>query len=306
VVELSKDGQFEAVKNSKEGFQLFYIPEVKVGTALSGSTKIKRLNPTMCEEYLEVIFEANFQRLMREAILMKTLMSIEDKHGLIVHKLPIAVVYCDNGQTNPLMMFKNRDCSQAWFKFLRDLKISLTEDNTIKKEAEPIIEFTQSPRTTKSLDTFPNIHWHTKKVIFHITTMMDEEQTRRLVGNDNAVIFFKNEGEAFDPSEISLLGNMPQTFLVVQPSGEKYRISSFHRKSSLDCPPAIPKGYLFHPEELSNFILCKLYNGVLTAFTCPPMNRLIQTPRGVAIAEIIDKYLQSKATGKGNFLKLVK
>jgi len=133
--------------------------------------------------------------------------------------------------------------------------------------------------------------------------MMDAEQNRRLVGNDQAFICFKDEGEALDTSEITLLGNMPQIFLVVQPYAGKYRISSIHRKSCMDCTPGIPKGCLFEPEDIFDYILCKLYNGVLTAFTCPPMNRLMQTPRAVAIAEIVDKYFQTK-NSKPNFLKL--
>jgi len=172
---------------------------------------------------------------------------------------------------------------------------------------DPIDPAVVQPTAPKLLDAFPIATWHSKKIIYHLTSIMDEEQTRRLVGNDNAFIFFKDENESFDPSEISLLGNMSQTFIVVQPNLNKYRISSFHRKSSLDSSPGIPKGYLFEPEEISDFILCKLYNGVLTAFTCPPMNRLIQTPRGVAITEMIDKYLQTRTnTVKGNFLKFSK
>jgi len=156
---------------------------------------------------------------------------------------------------------------------------------------------------SKNVDVLPTVIWHSKKVNWHVTTMMDAEQIRRLVGNDQAFICFKDEGESFDSSELTQLGNMPQIFVVVQPYAGKYRVNSIHRKSSVDCSPGIPKGYLFEPEDIFDFILCKLYNGALTAFTCPPMNRLIQTPRSVIINEIVDKYVQSK-NSRGTFLKL--
>jgi len=129
-----------------------------------------------------------------------------------------------------------------------------------------------------------------------VAPSMDEEQHRRLVGNDNAILFFKDSGEPFDPSDVTHLGNMPQGFMVVQPYGNKYRLGCFHRRALTGAiAPGLQKGYLFDPEDLYDFILCKLHNGILTAFTCPPMNRLVQRPRAVAITETIEKAILSKS-----------
>lgn len=61
--------------------------------------------------------------------------------------------------------------------------------------------------------------------------MLNEEQQRRLIGNDNAVLFFKDEGEPFNPLHIQEMGIMPQCYVVVQPHGEEaYRWASLSRQ----------------------------------------------------------------------------
>lgn len=52
--------------------------------------------------------------------------------------------------------------------------------------------------------------------------MMNEEEQRRLIGNDNVVLFFKDEGEPFNPIHVEEMGLMPQCFVVVQPHGEGF------------------------------------------------------------------------------------
>jgi len=68
-------------------------------------------------------------------------------------------------------------------------------------------------------------------VLFDVAAYMNSEQHRRLIGNDQVTIFFKDEGEPFDPSGIDSIGVVPQIFLVVQPYQNKYRITSFRRKN---------------------------------------------------------------------------
>lgn len=61
-------------------------------------------------------------------------------------------------------------------------------------------------------------------VLWHFAPIMTEEQQRSFIGNNNAVIFFKDEGEAFNPSLVGNMGAMPQVFLVVQPFKGQYRL----------------------------------------------------------------------------------
>jgi len=279
-----------------------------------------------CEPYLEVLFDANFQRV-KESSFMRQIMFLEEKHGLNLPKLMVAVIYCQSGQTDPLVMFKNRDIqSPAWHKFLQDMSITPSRDvattentehdkTTNPEEPKDDVNLTSpsygllphlttnSSIPTPVIDDFPSRIWKSKKVVFHVAPLMDDEQHRRLVGNDNAIIFFKDFGDPFDPSDVTQLGNMAQSFIVVQPHGNKYRLGCFHRRSLAGYTPGLQKGYLFDPGDICDFILCKLHNGILTAYTCPPMNRLIQRPRAVAIAETIEKHILSKS-GKTNFFKI--
>lgn len=77
----------------------------------------------------------------------------------------------------------------------------------------------------------------------NLATKMDAEQVRRLVGNDNCIVIFVDEGTVicdllffkfsyfllggvFNPILSSEFGLMPQFFVVVQPFGSKYRYVS--------------------------------------------------------------------------------
>lgn len=125
---------------------------------------------------------------------------------------------------------------------------------------------------------------------------MDSEQVRRLVGNDNCIVIFVDEGieisnlliyldlgGVFDPLLSSEFGVMPQFFVVVQPFGPKYRYSTFHhdfehnlihffrvggyyRKNVGSFNPMFTKG-LLDREDLLDFVLAKCeYSYIITAF----------------------------------------
>jgi hypothetical protein len=95
-------------------------------------------------------------------------------------------------------------------------------------------------------------------VIYHVSVMMGAEGHRRLIGNDVCTIFFRDEGsEPFDVASVTNLGTMPQIFILVQPKGDKYMISSFSRKTIKPYAPAIPKNHLFTLKEAKGFILTK-------------------------------------------------
>jgi hypothetical protein len=54
-------------------------------------------------------------------------------------------------------------------------------------------------------------------VYWYITTELEEEQIRRLVGNSLGVIFFHESEVPFDPARTENLGNVTQGFTVVKP-----------------------------------------------------------------------------------------
>lgn len=65
-------------------------------------------------------------------------------------------------------------------------------------------------------------------VIWHPAPFFNQEERRRLIGNDSATLFFKDRGDPFDPTETEKLGAMPQFYVVVQPhNNERYRCLFF-------------------------------------------------------------------------------
>jgi len=119
---------------------------------------------------------------------------------------------------------------------------------------------------------------------------MTDDQQRRLIGNDVALLIFKDEGEPFDPQKIVSLGAIPQVFVVVQPNKDKYRLGFFNKSSMLAFGPSLLKNALFSSKLIADYILVKIYNGLVTSMACPPMNKLYERPRAAAIAEVIFRW----------------
>jgi len=58
----------------------------------------------------------------------------------------------------------------------------------------------------------------------------------------------------------------------------------------LSFAPSLLKNVLFSTKSIVDFVLVKLYNGVITSMLCPPMNKLYERPRAAAIAEVIFRW----------------
>jgi len=138
--------------------------------------------------------------------------------------------------------------------------------------------------------------WNDFDLIFHVSTLMDSEQHRRLIGNDVAVIFFKDSNvyqTAFDISKIDL-GTVPQVHCVVEPCKVDgttfYRTGFFSRTNVKPFGPKVPVDHLFDADSLRDFIFTKIANGYATAFLCPPLNRLYFKPRFATIETLVKQF----------------
>jgi len=56
----------------------------------------------------------------------------------------------------------------------------------------------------------------------------------------------------------------------------------------------MPSNYLFHSSRLQDFILKKVYNGLMQSRKYQPMKRLYETPRATTITEIATKFIKKK------------
>ena len=128
--------------------------------------------------------------------------------------------------------------------------------------------------------------------------MLTPDAHRRLIGNDIAVIFFRDHGvRALQLDEIDL-GTVPQVHAVVQPAAPgivseepAYHVNFFSRNGVREYGPRLPENICLRPKEMRDFVLCKMINGLVSAMVySAPMNRLWYRPRGAAIEDLVAKY----------------
>jgi len=54
--------------------------------------------------------------------------------------------------------------------------------------------------------------------------------------------------------------------------------------------PSLLKNALFSSKLIVDYVLVKIYNGLVTSMICPPMNKLYERPRAAAMAEVIFRW----------------
>jgi len=271
ILEEPLDGYFLCLRNNKKGFKEFTISVNDV----FGSTKSSKSVGARLTKYLSTMpdYSKNLIYRIKDPLLNIDIQSVERKHRQTKETgFRLAIIYCKTGQKNPLEMMKN-EMSESFNTFLTHMGIEKVEEDG------PV-----------------EIIWESYiPVLFDVAAYMNSEQHRRLIGNDQVTIFFKDEGEPFDPSGIDSIGVVPQIFLVVQPYQNKYRITSFRRKNiKKSFNPQMPSNYLFHSSRLQDFILKKVYNGLMQSRKYQPMKRLYETPRATTITEIATKFIKKK------------
>jgi len=213
---------------------------------------------------------------------------LEQKHMQKRVAMKIGLVYCRQGQRTPAEMFQNGrdgDCSSKFWDFV----------HLLGKRVEITESYTKYRGDMRPPGTAYYSVWKDVEIIYHVAPILNEEETRRLIGNDIMMLIFLEEGDDvyFDPSEIDKFGEVPQGFVVVQPVGDRYRIASFKKKNLTEHSPKPPIG-LIESREAKECILTKLYNGLLMTSYCPPMNRLFSKPRQDTLDDIVSKYLPLK------------
>jgi len=186
----------------------------------------------------------------------------------------IGVIYCNQGQRDPLKMFKNKP-SEEFDRFLDDMGVDKEKLKT----------------------GISSSSWKFLKVTWHLSPYETKEQHRRLIGNDLVLIFFLEAGsKRFDVINCDKLGVFPQIFIVVQAyKDNKYRVGTFYRKSLDVFDPPVPTNYIFDENEIQDYLMVKIYNGLMTTLYCPPMSKLFIEPRNTAIKELAQKCKEKKA-----------
>eukprot|EP01126_Amoeba_proteus_P048731 TRINITY_DN5655_c0_g1_i1.p1 TRINITY_DN5655_c0_g1~~TRINITY_DN5655_c0_g1_i1.p1 ORF type:complete len:391 (+),score=76.80 TRINITY_DN5655_c0_g1_i1:1081-2253(+) len=277
---ISVDGSegHHGVLNTRIGFKTFRMPKsVDVD-------KLSRRKPKIMaqvESWLDQRFKATFQWVKdNEEQFNEDLCKLHHLHGVRKKNFMLSVVYCKQGQFKPLDMMRNSplDLSVEARKFLDIMGITSKG------------EITQDDKSGQRA-----IDWYGRKIVWHCALMMNQEEQRRLIGNDNCVLFFKDEGSPFNPLYVNDMGVMPQCYVVVQPySNQGYRVAFFQRKQILTFGPSPMRNMIVSPEDIKDFVLTKLHNASLVCLICPPLVNLLSRPRAAAIQEVVEKHMKGK------------
>eukprot|EP01126_Amoeba_proteus_P003010 TRINITY_DN10981_c0_g1_i2.p1 TRINITY_DN10981_c0_g1~~TRINITY_DN10981_c0_g1_i2.p1 ORF type:complete len:200 (-),score=26.70 TRINITY_DN10981_c0_g1_i2:157-756(-) len=188
----------------------------------------------------------------------------------------VSIIYCREGESNPLKMMKTKEFSSHLNSFLEYMHI-----------------FTGPPPSgSENKSTLLETNWMNKIVNIYLSTQLNSEECRRLIGNCQAVIFFVEPSEVpFDLSQLDTMGGMPQCYFVIQPYQDVYRLAFIYRNKLTKFEPIIPCNVCLGKQSIRHVILTKLYNGYMVARTVPPISKLYEAPRQDSITTLAKEYI---------------
>eukprot|EP01124_Arcella_intermedia_P023296 TRINITY_DN3675_c0_g1_i1.p1 TRINITY_DN3675_c0_g1~~TRINITY_DN3675_c0_g1_i1.p1 ORF type:complete len:1217 (+),score=332.61 TRINITY_DN3675_c0_g1_i1:44-3652(+) len=208
-------------------------------------------------------------------------MQLEEKHCQKKSGIKVGIIYAKAGQVSGQSMLQNslETCPKSfldWLEFMGSV-IQLDKHQGYRGDMG----------TTGTT-------YHSKlahaEVIYHVSPLLNAEEQRRLVGNDIAIIIYREEGEQkFDPSGLGELGPVPQIFCLIQPFENNYRLAFFSNKNIRPFGPP-PPSQLLDKDQAKAFLLSKVHNGLVRVNDCSPMNRLWYVPRSETLARIVKQF----------------
>lgn len=269
---------YEALKTTAKGYEQFEVPTSSGGSLDIEQSILKSLQRDDPGAYL--IEDPGFP---------DEFVKIEEKHSQRRNAMKIGVVYCKPGQKTAQEMFSNVDCSPAFNNFVDTMGTSFELTN----------EWTKYRGDMRTPATICYFEWQTQalgiiEVVYHIAPRLTAEEHRRLLGNDIVILLFLEEDSPSQQTQLSVeqletFGEVPQVYLVIQPVKRKFRICSITRRTITPFLPPVPRNPLTF-QEVREWLLTKVYNGLCTTNYCPPMNRLFSVPRKAAIETVIEKF----------------
>eukprot|EP01127_Copromyxa_protea_P023905 TRINITY_DN9186_c0_g1_i1.p1 TRINITY_DN9186_c0_g1~~TRINITY_DN9186_c0_g1_i1.p1 ORF type:complete len:1018 (-),score=182.80 TRINITY_DN9186_c0_g1_i1:6-3059(-) len=227
------------------------------------------------------------------------LLNLEKKHSRKHDNLKIGVIYAKEnsdirllaeapppGENSKFWTFMNAMGevinTRGWTKYLGDF----ASDG---EDTERDTYFTQ---------------WDTVQVMYHVAPWLNEDQYRRLIGNDFLIVVFYESPQRvpFDFERCKKMGKVPHIFCVVSPcaKGEDlYYLNFFQKKTIVSFEPfSPPQGIPLTGAQVKQLLLTKLYNGAHETFKVAPLNALYTRPRYRTITELLANYPKSKQRPK--------
>lgn len=286
---------YEALLIDKHGHDRFQLSSMSLQT----SSGVGKKDP---EIVLEDLFNSRVPNRdisfynVTQPSLAEDVLAMTQKHSQRVTKFKVAVLYVLPGQLDLMEIFANQPAEDSKFWDFMDAIA-----DRVNLAGWPKLRYRGDFGSDSEEDTYYAV-WKGIEMMFHIAPWFIPEQHRRLIGNDICFIIYYDHPkyEPMNSAAIAQLGTVPQVFSVVQPAppseGDNIFRLGFLNRTNLKPygPPTPPSTYLFDLSDLKDYLFTKLHNGFAMAMTCPPMNRLFETPRAASIEELGVKYPREK------------
>eukprot|EP01126_Amoeba_proteus_P022260 TRINITY_DN22541_c0_g1_i1.p1 TRINITY_DN22541_c0_g1~~TRINITY_DN22541_c0_g1_i1.p1 ORF type:complete len:286 (+),score=58.20 TRINITY_DN22541_c0_g1_i1:159-1016(+) len=270
-MEKETNGFYRALENSQQGFTEFEIPKTSLERLSGGSFSKKKpsVNSVLPHLYPGCCF---FQ--IKESSANDDIMAIEKLHRQKVPHVKIALLYCKDGQTDPMDMFRNsmEDVSEAYKEFAQLVGV---------------------PTVWEANHPLANV-WNKKEIIWYPSTQLTADEQRSYIANTSVVVVFKDGKEPLNISEMHKMGKLSLVFLVVTPDSSMpgyFRLSLFHKNGLKVVQPMLPSNWLFPSNpSLRDYLLTKLHNAYMMLRTVPPLNFMFMKPRHATIKQVVVRY----------------
>jgi len=250
---------YPAMIISKKGYEEFLISMKDVGQSKIKDSRVLK--------YLQMKYPGDTILTVKDPTFTATkdIAKIEQDSSQVKNELTIGIIYAKAHQTNPLDMFANQP-NENFLNFLSVMNVPTSGD----------------------------MKWKHFSITTHVAPYLNSEEHRRCVGNSPSIIFFIDEGDPFDASEVDKMGMVPQIFVVVQPLLVHYRVGFFRSGNLKSFGPELSHNLVLSGPALADFIWTKIHNGNVMFYYTPPMNRAWMLTRQSNIENIVQNYNNKK------------
>jgi hypothetical protein len=250
---------------------------------------------------LNVFPAADIWLVEEDREIKKNLQKIEAEAPEASNCFRVGVVYCGVGQTTEAEFFSNPPSVARFTQFLRMIgeEIELLGWGGYRGQL-----------SVTAAGTSYYSQYQGAEIMFHVASLMDGEQQRRLIGNDTAIIYFHDSPEPFPSSAPRSV--MTQVYAVVKPAESesggaaltKLRVGFMSRRAVSEFAPELPINPVFEVGTsegrgvLRSFLLAKVLNGYRAATLSPPLDKMLKRPRVVLIEKMVATYPATAAKKK--------
>jgi RAP1 GTPase activating protein 1 len=231
---------------------------------------------------------------VKSAEMTKMLSTFEDMN--LENKFKVSVVYMSEGQTTAAEMLSNIGSSLEFQKFLQLI------GDVVK--LENFAGFSGDLDTVEGNTGKSSVYstWRGLEIMYHVATLLpydpqDPQQVakRKYLESNTAMIVFKDGPPALDPRE--LITDVTCVVIVVelvetatQTAPAKYRVAVVVKDGVTPFGPDMPRsGEFKHGDQLRDFILAKLINGVQASMELPKFREPFQQARAALLRELTRK-----------------